>query len=80
MYKRQDKEVSVPTGNILGAYTYEVVGVIKEFAKIDNAGTLLVGGKFYSETITDYPDSGIFASGSGNNAEAYFWNTDNYGD
>lgn len=75
-----DKEVSVPTGNILGAYTYEVVGVIKEFAKIDNAGTLLVGGKFYSETITDYPDSGIFASGSGNNAEAYFWNTDNYGD
>lgn len=71
------KEVSVPTGNVLGAYDYEIAGVIKEFAKIDNNGTLLVGGQFYS-TITDYPTVGIFASGSGNNDEAYFWGKENY--
>lgn len=71
------KEVSVPTGNILGAYDYEISDVIKEFAKIDNNGTLLIGGQFYS-TISDYPSSGIFASGSGNNDEAYFWGKTNY--
>ena len=41
--EEDDKEVSVPTGNILGAYTYEVVGVIKEFAKIDNADAKVTG-------------------------------------
>ena len=73
----KDKTVSVPTGNILGVYDYTATGVLAEFAAIDNKGTLLVGGKFFS-TITGFPATGIFASGSGVTDQAYFWNKANY--
>lgn len=68
------KILTVPTENILGAYDYTMGTVIKEFTAIHNNGTLLVGGKFFS-TISTFPGTGIFASGSGVADEAYFWGT-----
>lgn len=67
----EGKTLTVPTNNIVGVYDVEETDVVKAFADIVNKGTMLVGGKCFS-SITGYP-SGVFASGSGNVDEAYFW-------
>lgn len=67
----EGKTLTVPTNNIVGVYDVEETGVVKAFAEIVNKGTMLVGGKCFS-SITAYP-GGVFASGSGNVDEAYFW-------
>lgn len=67
----EGKTLTVPTNNIVGVYDVEETGVVKALAEIVNKGTMLVGGKCFS-SITAYPD-GVFASGSGNVDEAYFW-------
>lgn len=69
----EGKTLTVPTNNIVGVYDVEETGVVKALAEIVNKGTMLVGGKCFS-SITAYPGTGVFASGSGNADEAYFWN------
>lgn len=68
----EGKTLTVPTNNIVGVYDVTETGVVKALAEIVNKGTMLVGGKCFS-SITAYPGTGVFASGSGNADEAYFW-------
>lgn len=69
----EGKTLTVPTNNIVGVYDVTEPAVVKALAEIVNKGTMLVGGKCFSSIVT-YPVTGVFASGSGNADEAYFWN------
>lgn len=71
----EDETVKVPTDNVIGIYDVTVEGCSMTTASIDNKGTILVGGNFWTKLPYDPTNlgGGIFASGDGN-ATAFHWN------
>ena len=71
----EDETVKVPTDNVIGIYDVTVGEYSKTTASIDNKGTILVGGNFWTSLQYDPRNlgGGIFASGDGN-ATAFHWN------
>lgn len=71
----EDETVKVPTDNVIGIYDVTVEEYSKTTASIDNKGTILVGGNFWTELPYEPTNlgGGIFASGDGN-ATAFHWN------
>lgn len=70
-----DVRVKLPTENAIGVYEVDftattVTDKCKTSATIDNKGTILVGGNFWSSLAM--PASGTFASGDGNTT-AFHW-------
>lgn len=71
----KDVRVKLPTENAMGVYevdftTTTLTDKCKTSAKIENKGTILVGGNFWSSL--SLPSSGTFASGDGNTS-AFHW-------
>lgn len=62
--------VKVPTENAIGVYEVSYYTTSKTTAAIDNKGTILVGGNFWS--ILAQPATGTFASGDGQTT-AFHW-------
>ena len=71
----KDVRVKLPTENAMGVYdvdftTTTLTDKCKTSAEIENKGTILVGGNFWSSL--SLPSSGTFASGDGNTS-AFHW-------
>lgn len=69
----KDVRVKVPTENAIGVYDVENNSTSKSTAAIENNGTILVGGNFWSSLkIADTTGDGTFASGDGLTS-AFHW-------
>lgn len=62
--------IKVPTENAIGVYEVSYSTTSKTTAAIDNKGTILVGGNFWSSLVQ--PATGTFASGDGQTT-AFHW-------
>ena len=69
----KDVRVKVPTENAIGVYDVDNNSTSKSTAAIENNGTILVGGNFWSIlNIADTTGDGTFASGDGQTS-AFHW-------
>lgn len=69
----KDVRVKVPTENAIGVYDVNNNSTSKSTAAIENNGTILVGGNFWSSlNIADTTGDGTFASGDGQTS-AFHW-------
>lgn len=74
----EDETVKVPTDNVIGIYEVGDTNS-KTTADIDNRGTILVGGNFWTslQYVPEDLGGGIFASGDGQTS-AFHWNETNW--